>query len=316
MIVRGRYAPSPTGALHLGNARTALLAYLQARSHRGAFVMRVEDLDRAREVPGASRTMLDDLRWLGLDWDEGPDEGGPVGPYVQSARGAIYEAALLDLGRAGLVYECFCSRGEIAAASAPRGPADDGPRYPGTCRELAPEERSRRRASGRTPSLRFRVPEGAVSFDDGLCGRVDHDVSAVVGDFVVKRADGAYAYQLAAAVDDARMGMTHVLRGDDLLLSTPRQILIQNALGLRAPRYFHVPLLLSPDGRKLAKRNGDETLSALRARGVSPGRLISALARSCGFASPLEAHPRELVASFDLAAVRRGAGAMSLEGID
>lgn len=310
--VRGRYAPSPTGLLHLGNARTALIAWLQARALGGAFVMRLEDLDRPRCVPGASEAILDDLRWLGLDWDEGPELGGPHAPYVQSERTAIYEEALARLAAQGRVFDCYCTRGEIAAAaaasaSAPHGPADDGPRYPGTCRALSPESAAARRAAGRKPALRFRVEPGIQRFVDGIAGPVALDVAATVGDFVVRRADGIHAYQLAVAVDDGLMGITHVVRGDDLLGSTPRQLLLLEALGLPAPAYLHVPLLLGPDGARLSKRAGDTTLRHYREHGVRAQRLVAELARSAGLTSEREIEAGELVAGFDPARIARAA---------
>ena len=315
--MRGRYAPSPTGGLHLGNARTALLAWLQVRAAHGTLVMRIEDLDRAREVKGASAGLLDDLTWLGLDWDEGPSPlGGPHAPYLQSERSAIFEAALATLSAKGLLYECFCSRKEIAAtASAPHGPSDDGPRYPGTCSRLTLEEREERRAAGRLPALRFRVPLGPLTFTDGVHGAVTLDASAEIGDFVVRRADGIHSYQLACAVDDAEMEITDVLRGDDLLSSTPRQLLLLRALERKAPSYSHVPLLLGGDGLRLSKRAGDVTLGALRQRGVSPSRLVAALARSSGLTDAQEITPGELAKDFALSRLPRQASGFDPESL-
>src|SRR5215469_10892045 len=185
-LMRGRYAPSPTGALHLGNLRTALLAWLFARKAwgAGAFVLRIEDLDRPRVRPGAAAQMLEDLRWLGLDWDEGPDCGGPYGPYWQSERQAIYEAYLARLRAADLIYPCYCSRAEVArAASAPQGVGDEGPRYPGTCRKLNAAERRAREAEGRRPCLRFRAPDRLIEFTDLVAGPVTQNVARAVGDF-------------------------------------------------------------------------------------------------------------------------------------
>lgn len=306
-LIRGRYAPSPTGALHLGNARTALLAWLQARARGGAFVLRIEDLDRPRAIPGAAERICEELRWLGLDWDEGPDVGGPCGPYIQSLRTALYDEAISSLKALGRLYPCFCSRQEIArASSAPHGPQDDGPRYPGTCRDLSPEAAHAKAAAGRSPALRFRVAPGPSSFCDGLRGPVAIDLEASVGDFVVRRADGLHAYQLAVAVDDARMGITDVLRGDDLLTSTPRQIQLFEALGLAAPRYWHAPLVLGPGGERLAKRNGEAQLGSLRASGVAPERIVAELARSAGLADERAVSARELAQGFDLARLPRG----------
>ena len=248
---RGRFAPSPTGRAHLGTARSALLGWLRARSEGGAFVIRMEDLDAPRVVPGAAQAMLDDLRWLGLDWDEGPDVGGPFGPYVQSERIDRYREAVEALSARGHTYPCTCSRKEIAEiASAPHG--DEGPRYPGTCRERPSHPE-------REPAIRFRMPEPAPVFDDVLSGPV-----ALPGDdFVILRKDGAFAYQLACVVDDAAMQITEVLRGEDLLASTPRQLALYRALELPEPRFFHVPLVLGPDGERLAKRHGAITLAEL-----------------------------------------------------
>ncbi|MEW5929756.1 MAG: tRNA glutamyl-Q(34) synthetase GluQRS [Gemmatimonadota bacterium] len=284
-MVRGRFAPSPTGRLHLGNARTALLAWLHARAAGGRFVMRVEDLDRGRVRPGYMEAQLDDLRWLGLDWDEGPDVGGPHAPYVQSERQADYAAALARLEAAGLLYPCFCSRKEIAAAaSAPHGPADEGPRYPGRCRERPRQPGD----EGRAAALRFRVAPGAVGFRDLLQGDVAFDPEAETGDFVVRRKDGVAAYQLAVVVDDAAMGITHVVRGADLLPSTARQLLLYRALGLAPPEFLHVPLMLGPDGERLAKRHGAVSLAELREAGVSPVRATGWLASTCALAEPGE----------------------------
>jgi glutamyl-tRNA synthetase len=300
---RGRYAPSPTGPLHLGNARTALLAWLAARAAGDRFAMRVEDLDGPRVRPGLEARILDELRWLGLDWDEGPDVGGPHGPYRQSERLDRYAAALRALRARALVYPCFCSRAEIAAAAqAPHGASDDGPRYPGTCRELGPDALASRASRGRAPAWRFRVPPGAVSFGDVVHGEQAVDVHAQVGDFVVMRADGIPAYQLAVVVDDAAMEVTEVVRGADLLPSTARQLLLYRALALPAPRFAHVPLVVGEDGERLAKRHGALSLGELRERGASPRAVVALLARSAGLAEERagELAPADLVRGFEL----------------
>jgi glutamyl-tRNA synthetase len=297
MVYRGRFAPSPTGPLHLGNARTALLSWVEARARGGAWLMRVEDLDRPRVRPGLEARILEELRWLGLDWDEGPDVGGRRGPYRQSERLDRYRLALERLRGAGLVYPCFCSRAEVAAAAlAPHGPGDDGPRYPGTCRDLSSAERA-----ARPPAWRFRVPEGAVAFADGLRGPQSVDVAAEVGDFVVARADGVPAYQLAVVVDDAAMEVTDVVRGDDLLPSTARQILLYRALGAEPPRFAHVPLVVGPDGERLAKRHGALSLGELRERGADPRAVCALLAALSGLAPPgTVCSPHDLVPGFRL----------------
>jgi glutamyl-tRNA synthetase len=293
--MRGRFAPSPTGDLHLGNARTALLAWLQVRGAEGRFVLRVEDLDRGRVRAEYLETQLRDLRWLGLDWDEGPGVGGGYGPYLQSQRRARYDEAFERLTAKGMLYECFCSRREIAAAaSAPHATDDEGPAYPGSCR-TGPVHR----AAG-PAALRFRVPPGPVVFGDDLQGELAFSPEREVGDFVVRRRDGVPAYQLAVVVDDAAMGITHVLRGSDLLSSTARQILLYRALDLEPPRWTHAPLLLSPQRERLSKRVGGASLRELRERGVSPQRVVGWLAATCGLAAPgSEASPAELVGSYD-----------------
>ncbi len=298
---RGRFAPSPTGPLHLGNARTALVSWLAARAARGAYVMRVEDLDGPRVRPGLEARILDELRWLGLDWDEGPDVGGPSAPYRQSERAAAYGAALARLRARDLVYPCFCSRAEIAAAAqAPHGPSDEGPRYPGTCAGLDPAE-AERRSSARRPAWRFRAGPGKVRFDDGVHGAQELDVAAQVGDFVVARADGVPAYQLAVVVDDAAMGVTDVVRGDDLLPSTGRQLLLYAALGLGPPQFAHVPLVVGEDGERLAKRHGALSLGELRERGADPRAVVGLLAELSGLAAAgARLAPADLVARFSL----------------
>ena len=304
-MIRGRYAPSPTGPLHLGNARTALLSWLAVRAARGAYLLRVEDLDGPRVRPGLEARILSELRWLGLDWDEGPDVGGPRGPYRQSERLALYEDALGRLRAAGLVYPCFCSRAEIAAASqAPHGPSDEGPRYPGTCAGLGAAEVSRR-AAARRPAWRLRVPPGPVAVVDGGHGSCEVDVAAAVGDFVVARADGIPAYQLAVVVDDAAMGVTDVVRGDDLLPSTGRQLLLYRALGLTPPRFAHLPLVVGEDGARLAKRHGALSLGELRERGAHPGAVVALLAELSGLETSARVTPRELVEGFTLGRVLR-----------
>jgi glutamyl-tRNA synthetase len=284
LVVRGRYAPSPTGNLHLGNLRTALLAWLFTRSVGGAFMLRMEDLDQPRTRPGSAVRILSDLRWLGLEWDEGPDIGGPHGPYVQSARDALYDAALARLRAQGRLYPCYCTRAELARlASAPQAPGDEGPPYPGTCRYLTAAQQRGREAAGRRPSLRFRVPVGTVRFADKLAGLQAQDVAREVGDFVVRRSDRLIAYQLAVVVDDALMGVTQVVRGADLLSSTARQLVLYDALGWQRPaEYAHVPLVVSADGTRLAKREAVQGLDELRARGMRREQVLGALAASVG----------------------------------
>jgi glutamyl-tRNA synthetase len=292
--------------MHLGNARTALLAWLDARARGGRLALRVEDLDGPRVRAGLEPRILAELRWLGLDWDEGPDAGGPHPPYRQSERGPLYAAALERLRDAGLVYPCFCSRAEIAAAThAPHGPSDEGPRYPGTCRDLTERERSAR-AARRPPAWRFRVDPGAIGFDDRVHGPQAFDVAAATGDLVVARADGIPAYQLAVVVDDAAMEVTDVVRGADLLPSTARQLLLYRALGAPPPRFAHVPLLLGEDGARLAKRHGALSVGELRERGADPAAVVGLLASSAGLArAGARLRPADLVDGFAIGRLAR-----------
>jgi glutamyl-tRNA synthetase len=313
MSARGRYAPSPTGRLHLGNARTALLAWLDARSRGGAFVMRIEDLDRARVPAGAEAQVLDDLAWLGLDWDEGPDRGGTFAPYRQSERTARYDAAIETLLARGRAFPCACSRADVArAAQAPHDADEDGPRYPGTCRALpAAEVEARATAQGRAPAIRFAGDGERIDFSDEVHGLVAAD-AAGVDDFVLRRADGTAAYQLAVVVDDAAMEIGRVVRGDDLLRSTPRQLALYRAFGWPAPAFAHVPLVLTPSGERLAKRTRPEAIADLRARGVSADAVIGALAASAGLrGTGARAMASDLVAAFSLASIDRRAATVS-----
>jgi glutamyl-tRNA synthetase len=306
---RGRYAPSPTGDLHLGNARTALVAWWRARATGSSFVMRVEDLDEPRTVPEAVVGNLAELRWLGLDWDEGPDLGGRFGPYRQSRRSELYRHALGRLREQDRVFECWLSRRELRElSSAPHGA---GPVYGERERGLNRALASRKRTEGKTPSLRLRVSPGEVHFDDLLAGPQRFDAESEVGDIVLRRADGAWAYQLAVVVDDAAMGIEEVVRGADLLPSTAAQLLLYRALGHRAPAFLHVPLLLDEEGMRLAKRRGSLTLATLRSVGVEPSRVVGLLAYTLGLLPervPLRAD--ELLATdrdpaLDLAGLRR-----------
>ncbi len=292
---RGRYAPSPTGPLHLGNARTALLAWLQTRLAEGCFVLRMEDLDRPRVRKGSAAQILDDLDWLGLDWDEGPGVGGEAGPYEQSARHGLYAFALARLREIETVFRCVCSRKDVNnAASAPHGP--DGPIYPGTCRFRGA---ARKTANGRA-AWRYRVDRQTVSVDDVLVGSIEQDLGRDVGDFVVQRADGLFAYHLAVVVDDALMGITDVVRGADLLHSTPRQLALFEALGLPAPRYWHVPLMTDSRGDRLSKRDGSDSVSLFRERGGTAAELVGELAASVGLSPRGQAlSARELLQTHD-----------------
>ena len=260
-MVRGRFAPTPSGRMHLGNLFAALLAWLDVRSQGGTLVLRIEDLDTQRTSAAFARQLMDDLRWLGLDWDE----GGLEDPWRQSRRTDRYEAAFRKLEDKGLLYPCYCTRSERMAASAPH--RDDGAVvYSGRCRDLTAADRAALEAQGRRPAWRVRCPDQAVTVDDGNCGPYTENLARDCGDFIVRRSDGVYAYQLAVVVDDAEMGVNHVVRGRDLLCSAPRQAWLHRELGYEPPRFYHVPLLLAPDGRRLAKRDHDLDMEALRRR--------------------------------------------------
>ena len=282
-MVIGRFAPSPSGRMHLGNVFSAMLAWLSVRSAGGKMILRIEDLDPDRCRPEYAEQLKRDLEWLGLGWDE---EQTP-----QSQRTAAYAEAFARLD----TYPCYCSRSELHAASAPH--ASDGTfLYAGTCRNLTAAERA---AKTRRPAWRVRVPEEQISFTDGLQGQVCETLSRSCGDFILRRSDGVYAYQLAVVVDDAAGGVTEVVRGRDLLSSTPRQLWLQTQLGLPHPRYFHVPLLLAPDGRRLSKREHDLDLGALR-QTLTAEQLLGKLAFLAGLLDrPEAASAAELAREFD-----------------
>jgi glutamyl-tRNA synthetase len=296
---RGRWAPSPTGLLHIGNARTALVAWWSVRSRGGSFVWRTEDLDPPRIVAGMEEAHLDDLSWLGIDWDEDPQSGGPYAPYVQSGRSEMYEAALRMLHDAGRLFPCTLSRKDLASmASAPHGTDDEAP-YPASARPQSLEADWFDRFGTRSDppaALRFRVLDDPVEFDDRVFGRIEQRVA---GDFVLKRRDGLYAYQLAVVVDDWLMHIDEVVRGADLLSSTARQIQLLEALGARRPVHAHVPMVLTAEGEKLSKRDDALTLRSLRAAGVRAPQLVGYLAWTLGMLErPVAARAQDLVADF------------------
>jgi len=282
-----RFAPSPSGELHLGNARTALFNLLLARHGGGRFLLRIEDTDAERSLEAHTGALLEDLRWLGLEWDAGPDREDAAGPYRQSQRGALYARYFAQLLERGTVYSCFCSPLELEAARRAQLAAGRPPRYAGTCRELTPEERARRERQGTPATLRFRVPAGLrIEFPDLVHGPQSF-ASDDIGDFVVRRADGSAAFFFSNAVDDACMGVTLALRGEDHLANTPRQLLLLQALSLRAPTYGHLALLLGSDGAPLSKRHGAMSLRACRERGFQPLAIANQLFR-LGHSSPLQ----------------------------
>jgi glutamyl-tRNA synthetase len=286
----GRFAPSPTGVLHVGNLRTALLAWLFARSQGARFLMRVEDLDSGRVRPAFESQQLSDLALIGLDWD------GPV--VRQSERQELYAGALTRLDAAGLLYRCWCTRAEIReAASAAHGPLPEGA-YPGTCRELTAAGVAEREADGRPPAWRVRAGGAQVTFVDRVCG----ETTGAVDDFVVRRNDGAYAYNLAVVVDDADQAIGEVVRGADLLDSTPRQLWLGAQLGLPAPIHAHVPLMLGPDGARMAKRHGAVTLADRAQLGQAAADVRGELLRPFGLGA--YGTMEELVEHFDPSAIR------------
>ena len=291
----GRLAPSPTGAQHVGNARTYLIAWLSARSRSGRVVLRIEDIDSPRVKTGAARQACVDLQWLGLDWDEGP--------IVQTERMEEYASALARLQERELVYPCTCTRTDVEGTASAPHLEHEGPIYPGVCAGRG--VRDAEQLADRPYCWRFRLPGESPSFVDGFRGPTQIDLRQLGGDFVVWKAlrpgiaDSTPAYQLAVVVDDAAQGVAEVVRGDDLIPSTPRQLLLYQALGLTAPTFVHVPLVVGADGRRLAKRHGDTRLSALRESGVRPETLVGLLAWSCGWIATIEPiTPRELLPLF------------------
>jgi nondiscriminating glutamyl-tRNA synthetase len=304
--VTTRFAPSPTGRMHLGNARTALFNFLLARAAGGRFVLRVEDTDAGRGDESFLASQLDDLRWLGLDWDAGPGREDERGPYRQSARGGIYDAHYQRLVESGVAYPCYCSPAELEVSRRTQLSAGRPPRYEGTCRGLDDAARARHEAAGRAPTLRFRVPDGRrVAFDDLVRGRQDF-ASDDIGDFVIRRADGVPVFFFCNALDDALMGITQVLRGEDHVANTPRQLLLLEALGLQAPAYGHLPLLLGADGTPLSKRRGSASVGDLRDAGYLPAAVTNYLLRLGHAGAPDDwVPPAEQPSAFDLDRVGR-----------
>jgi glutamyl-tRNA synthetase len=308
MKARGRFAPSPTGLMHVGNARTALAAWLSIRSQGGAFVWRLEDLDQPRVVAEMAEAAQEDLSWLGLDWDEGPDVGGPFAPYEQSRRYGHYEEALRQLHAAGRLFPCRVSRKDLLEmASAPHG-AEGLPPYPPDLRpHNLPADWFERLCMAEHPdaSIRFQVHEEPVVFHDRVLGRIEEHTLQSAGDFVLKRRDGVYAYQLAVVVDDLLMGITEVVRGADLLDSTGRQIQLIEALGGPIPAYAHVPLVVNASGEKLSKRDEGLTLRSLRGQNISPEQLAGYLGYSLGLLDTPRAVPLQaLIPRFEWEKIR------------
>lgn len=291
----GRFAPTPSGKLHLGNLLCAMLAYLSARAQGGRFLLRIEDVDVPRCPRSLAQQAIDDLTWLGFTWDEAP--------LYQSDRNEIYRDALARLTDAGHTYPCFCTRAQLMSLAAPNL-GDTQVIYPGTCAHLSADEAAAR-ALVRSPAIRLRVPEEDVSFSDGLYGRQTENLARDCGDFVLRRSDGLYGYQLAVVVDDALSGVTEVVRGRDILSATPRQIYLQRLLGYDTPAYVHIPLLTDAQGRRLAKRDRDLDLSALAKR-FTPADICGMLAYSAGLLEENRPITLEgLIPLFDWSKVRR-----------
>lgn len=313
-----RLAPSPTGALHLGNARTFLITWLRCRQQGGRLLLRVEDLDHPKHKPGATEGIYEDLRWLGIDWDEGPVPYDPTrqlppperdrlaAEYIQSRRGGVYAPYFQQLRERGLIYPCVCSRADIMNAQSAPHPGEEL-RYPNQCRGRFRNEAEARAATGRSPAWRFRAPDGTSLFTDRFCGPQAAEVQEFSGDFVVAREEGMPAYQLAVVVDDHLMGVREVIRADDLLMSTHRQLALYATFGWTPPAFLHVPLVVGPDGRRLAKRHGDTRLAALREAGISAQRVLGWLGWSCGLlpAADCETTSAELLPLFDLRRIPR-----------
>jgi len=301
-----RFAPSPTGLLHLGNVRTALFNALLARREQGVFLLRIEDTDAARGHEKYESALQEDLHWLGLEWQEGPGREGAAGPYAQSQRSALYRRHFEVLERNGLAYPCFCSERELEISRKTAIAAGRPPRYSGRCRQLAPDAVAEKRAAGIPATLRFHVADGStVEFDDAVRG-TQRFATAEIGDFVIRRSDGTPAFFFSNAVDDALMGVALVLRGEDHLTNTPRQILLLQALGLPVPRYAHIALVVGQDGSPLSKRTGSRSVQELREQGYMPLAVNNYLARlGHTYESNALLEMAELAAQFDLARLHR-----------
>lgn len=313
--LRVRFAPSPTGYLHVGGARTALYNWLHARRHSGVFILRIEDTDADRSKPELETAILESMRWLGLDWDEGPVVGGLCGPYRQSERRARYRELAAQLEKTGAAYPCFCTAEELAARRARAEAEQRAWKYDGACRNLSAEEIASRRASGRPHALRFRVPDsGATSFEDQVFGHIEV-ANSDLEDFVLERSDGHPTYHLGVVADDLNMRVTDVIRGADHLSNTPKQILMYRALGAPVPKFAHLPLILGPDKQRLSKRHGATAVGAYRDQGVLPEALVNFLAL-LGWTPPDGKEivtKEEMIHAFELSAVSKSNAVFDLE---
>jgi glutamyl-tRNA synthetase len=322
-IPRVRIAPSPTGPLHIGTARTALFNYLYARRQGGTFVLRLEDTDVARSTVGFEADILEQLHWLGITWDEGPDaaggeDRGPFGPYRQMQRLDRYAEAAERLLAADQAYPCYCTAEQLDADRKAQEAAHEPPRYVGRCANLTSEERADREAEGRRGALRFRVPAGKVKFDDLVRGEVENDTANLGGDFVIVRSDGTPLYHFTVVVDDAAMEMTHIIRGEDHLSNTPKHILLFRALGYEVPAFAHLPLILNPDRTKMSKRKSQTAIADYRAQGFIPEALVNFLAL-LGWSTGTEEEILsldEIGARFDLEHVQKGGAVFDRERLE
>lgn len=315
--VRVRFAPAPTGLLHIGNARTALFNHLFSRHHHGIFILRIEDTDVERSTETSIDHILKDLKWLGIGWEEGPDQGGPVGPYRQSQRLSLYRGYADQLLKEGKAYKCFCSPERLQSLRKEQLSKGKMPRYDGRCRSLSVTEVSSMESEGQLPVLRFQVKRGTVAFEDLVHGRMSFDAEGI-GDFVIVRSDGMAAYNFACVIDDHLMNVTHVIRGDDHLSNTPRQILLYQALGWKPPAFAHHPLILGPDRSPLSKRHGATAVSQYREEGFLPEALLNYLAL-LGWSPPSghEVLPLEkIIEEFSLPAISRNAPVHSLKKLE
>jgi glutamyl-tRNA synthetase len=323
MTTRVRIAPSPTGPLHIGTARTALFNFLHARHVGGTFILRLEDTDRVRSTVEFEKDILDGLRWLGLDWDEGPEVAGepargPHAPYRQMERLPSYAAAAQRLLADDVAYPCYCTPEELEADRRAQEEARQAPRYVGRCANLTPEDRRAREVDGRRGALRFRVGEGIVAFDDIVRGRVEIDVANLGGDFVIVRADGTPLYHFTVVVDDAAMEVTDVIRGEDHLSNTPKHILLFRALGHEVPRFAHLPLILNPDRTKMSKRKSQTAIDDYIAQGFVKEALVNYLAL-LGWSTGTEEEIlslEELIERFDLEEVNKGGAVFDRERLE
>ena len=278
-MIRTRFSPSPTGMLHLGNVRAALFSLLYAKKMDGIFLLRIEDTDATRSEQKYLDSLQEELHWLGLQWQEGPGVGGPHGPYCQSERGGIYAQYYQQLEDEGRAYPCFCSDQELALNRKLQLSRGQAPRYPGTCRKLSKETVAKRLEAGEKPALRFQVPQNTmIEFNDLVKGHQKFN-SDDIGDFIIRRADGSSSFMFCNAIDDSLMGVTHILRGEDHLANTPRQLMILQALQMRAAEYGHLSLITGDDGAKLSKRHGSSSLNDLIEQGFLPHAVVNYLAR-------------------------------------